>query len=64
MANDDIVEKIKQIGKICIPGMPLHPANQEFLSGPGTHELGGTIYANLAGVLKLTNNENSNVSPI
>lgn len=45
-------EKLKEIGKICIPGMRLSLANKDFMSGPGTYELSGYIYAALAGVLK------------
>lgn len=44
-------EKLKEIGKICIPGMRLSLANKEFIPGPGTYELKGYIYATLAGIL-------------
>ncbi|XP_026498780.1 exosome complex component CSL4 [Vanessa tameamea] len=43
----------EEIGKICIPGMRLSPSNNDNISGPGTYELKGYIYASLAGVLKM-----------
>ncbi|XP_050357739.1 exosome complex component CSL4 [Nymphalis io] len=43
----------EEIGKICIPGMRLTPSNNDYISGPGTYELKGYIYASLAGILKM-----------
>lgn len=54
-------EKLKDIGKICIPGMRLSESNKEFVSGSGTYELKGYIYASLAGVLIMEEDENSKV---
>ncbi|KAL0811456.1 hypothetical protein ABMA28_009856 [Loxostege sticticalis] len=50
-------EKFKEIGKICIPGMRLSPADDEHISGPGTYDLQGYIYATLAGILKTERDE-------
>lgn len=57
----DFREKLKDIGKICIPGMRLSESNKEFISGPGTYELKGYIYASLAGVLKMEEDDHSKV---
>lgn len=57
----DFREKLKEIGKLCIPGMRLSESNKEFVSGPGTYELKGYIYASLAGVLKMEEDEDSKV---
>ncbi|XP_041985217.1 exosome complex component CSL4 [Aricia agestis] len=57
-------EKMEDIGKICIPGMRLCLANKEYISGPGTHELGGYIYASLAGVLKMQKDEKANTTSV
>ncbi|XP_059048457.1 exosome complex component CSL4 [Achroia grisella] len=46
-------EKAINIGKICIPGMRVSLSNKDFVSGSGTYELKGYIYAALAGVLKM-----------
>lgn len=54
-------EKLKEIGKICIPGMRLSLLNKEFISGPGTYELKGYIYAALAGILKMEEDEKTKV---
>ncbi|XP_063834816.1 exosome complex component CSL4 [Ostrinia nubilalis] len=50
-------EKLKGIGKICIPGMRLSLSDAEHISGPGTYELKGYIYATLAGILKTEHDE-------
>ncbi|XP_013188074.2 exosome complex component CSL4 [Amyelois transitella] len=55
-------EKLKDIGKICIPGMRLCLLNKEFISGPGTYELKGYIYAALAGVLKMEEDEKTKIT--
>ncbi|XP_026754437.1 exosome complex component CSL4 [Galleria mellonella] len=52
-------ENTKDIGKICIPGMRISLLNKEFISGPGTYELKGYIYAALAGILKMEKDENT-----
>lgn len=57
-------EKIKEIGKICIPGMRLSLANKEFVSGSGTYELRGYIYSTLAGVLKMKEDEKTKVNTL
>lgn len=54
-------ETIKTTGKICIPGMRLSVSNEEYIPGPGTCELKGYIYATLAGILKMEEDENSKV---
>lgn len=54
-------EKVKEIGKICIPGMRLSISNKDNVPGPGTYELRGYIYASLAGVLKMQEDENTKV---
>ncbi|XP_022827706.1 exosome complex component CSL4 [Spodoptera litura] len=51
-------EKLKDSGKLCIPGMRLSLSNKEFVSGPGTYELRGYIYATLCGTLKMEQDEN------
>ncbi|KAG7297397.1 hypothetical protein JYU34_019378 [Plutella xylostella] len=45
------------VGKICIPGMRLSLSNKEYAAGPGTYERKGYIYATLAGVLKIVEDE-------
>ncbi|XP_034837176.1 exosome complex component CSL4 [Maniola hyperantus] len=45
--------KFEMGGKICIPGMRLTRAKKDYISGQGTYELQGYIYAALAGVLKM-----------
>lgn len=55
-------EKMKDIGKICIPGMRLSPSDKEHISGPGTYELKGYIYASLAGILKMEQDESTKVT--
>lgn len=55
-------EKLKEIGKICIPGMRLSPADDEHISGPGTYDLQGYIYATLAGILKTERDETRKVN--
>ncbi|XP_026323070.1 exosome complex component CSL4 [Hyposmocoma kahamanoa] len=60
----DFREKLKDIGKICIPGMRLSESNKDFVSGPGTYELKGYIYASLAGVLKMEEDEDSKATII
>lgn len=59
--TSDFKEKLKDIGKVCIPGMRLSESNKEFVSGSGTYELKGYIYASLAGVLKMEEDDNSKV---
>lgn len=54
-------EKLNDIGKICIPGMRLSPSNKDYISGPGTYELRGYIYATLSGVLRMEKDENTKV---
>ncbi|PZC80681.1 hypothetical protein B5X24_HaOG214082 [Helicoverpa armigera] len=51
-------EKLKDVGKLCIPGMRLSASNKEFVAGPGTYELRGYIYATLCGTLKTELDEN------
>lgn len=60
MDTKKLKEELKPKEKICIPGMRLSPANHNFIAGPGTNELNGYIYANLAGVLKMTKDEETN----
>ncbi|XP_075986553.1 exosome component 1 Csl4 isoform X2 [Anticarsia gemmatalis] len=50
---------MKDLGKVCIPGMRLSLLNNENIAGPGTYELRGYIYASLAGVLKTEKDENN-----
>lgn len=57
----DFKEKLKDIGKICVPGMRLCESNKEFVPGSGTYELKGYIYASLAGVLTMEENESTKV---
>ncbi|XP_049880869.1 exosome complex component CSL4 [Pectinophora gossypiella] len=57
-------EKVKEIGKICIPGMRLSLYNKEFIPGPGTYELQGYIYATLAGVLKMEVDETTKATTV
>ncbi|CAG5014075.1 unnamed protein product [Parnassius apollo] len=57
-------EKVKDIGKICIPGMRLSLLNKEYISGPGTYELKGYIYATLAGVLKMEEDDKTKATII
>ncbi|XP_045506477.1 exosome complex component CSL4 [Colias croceus] len=57
-------EKVKDIGKICIPGMRLSVSNKDNIPGPGTYELKGYIYASLAGVLKMQEDENTKATMI
>lgn len=54
-------EKENEMGKICIPGMRLSPSDKEHISGPGTYELKGYIYASLAGVLKMEEDHDTKV---
>lgn len=58
-SSSEIKEKMKDIGKVCIPGMRLSLLNKEHVAGPGTYELKGYIYASLAGVLKMQKDENN-----
>lgn len=51
-------EKLKEMGKLCIPGMRLSLSNKEYVAGPGTYELRGYIYATLCGTLKMEKDEN------
>lgn len=55
-------ERMKDIGKICIPGMRLSPSDKEHISGPGTYELKGYIYASLAGILKMEQDGSTKVT--
>lgn len=56
-------EILKQMGiQICIPGMRLSASNKDYVSGPGTYDLNGYIYATLAGVLKMLVDEESKVN--
>ncbi|CAK1594619.1 unnamed protein product [Parnassius mnemosyne] len=57
-------EKVKEVGKICIPGMRLSLLNKEYISGPGTYELKGYIYATLAGVLKMEEDDKTKATII
>ncbi|XP_038219469.1 exosome complex component CSL4 [Zerene cesonia] len=57
-------EKVKEIGKICIPGMRLSVSNKDNIPGAGTYELKGYIYASLAGVLKMQEDENTKATVI
>ncbi|CAH0684126.1 unnamed protein product [Chilo suppressalis] len=57
-------ENAKGIGKICIPGMRLSLSNKEFISGPGTYELKGYIYATLAGILKMEADEKTKATMV
>lgn len=57
-------EKMKDIGKICIPGMRLSPSDKEHISGPGTYELKGYIYASLAGILKMEQDESTKATKV
>ncbi|CAG4993483.1 unnamed protein product [Colias eurytheme] len=57
-------EKVKDIGKICIPGMRLSVSNKDNIPGAGTYELKGYIYASLAGVLKMQEDENTKATMI
>lgn len=41
--------------------MRLSLSNKEYLPGPGTYELKGYIYATLAGILKVEENEKDKV---
>lgn len=51
-------EMLKEMGKLCIPGMRLSVSNKEHVAGPGTYELKGYIYATLCGTLKTEQDEN------
>ncbi|VVD00687.1 unnamed protein product [Leptidea sinapis] len=53
-----------EYGKICVPGMKLCELNEKNVSGPGTYDLGGTIFASLAGVLKLEKDESTQVTTV
>lgn len=53
-----------EMGKICIPGMRLSPSDNEHISGPGTYELKGYIYASLAGVLKIVEDDDTKATRI
>lgn len=55
-------EDITLLGQVCIPGMRLSLATREIVCGPGTHELRGYIYANLAGILQKDIDEPSQVT--
>ncbi|CAH2096898.1 unnamed protein product [Euphydryas editha] len=57
-------ERVKDIGKICIPGMRLSPSDKEHISGPGTYELKGYIYASLAGILKMEQDESTKATKV
>ncbi|XP_045455365.1 exosome complex component CSL4 [Melitaea cinxia] len=57
-------EKIKDIGKICIPGMRLSTSDKEHICGPGTYELKGYIYASLAGILKMEQDESTKATKV
>lgn len=61
MTSKKLKDSIEEIGKICIPGMRLSLSNKDHVSGPGTYELGGYIYATLAGVLKTEQDSKTNV---
>ncbi|XP_032523556.1 exosome complex component CSL4 [Danaus plexippus] len=50
-------ETMKEVGKICIPGMRLSSSDKGHLAGPGTYELKGYIYSMLTGVLKTEEDE-------
>lgn len=55
----EVKEKLQEMGTVCIPGMRLSALNKEHIAGPGTYELGGYIFASLAGVLKMDKDENN-----
>lgn len=51
----------KNARNIVLPGSRLSLANKEYVTGPGTYELRGYIYATLAGVMKIEENEKDKV---
>ncbi|KAL4708594.1 hypothetical protein ACJJTC_014202 [Scirpophaga incertulas] len=58
-------EKINRTDKkICIPGLRLSKANKDVISGPGTYELQGYIYANLSGILKREEDQKTKITVV
>lgn len=46
-----------ELDSLCLPGMRLSLADEQYVAGVGTYELRGYIYASLAGVVKIIENQ-------